>query len=132
MSNLASRIVMVNDKIYGPSFGQRIESELKCLGPGTHIFTYIYSRNNRNKNLQGTKMNGLYPFGMSGWGLNTRFQHQIYRKYEDRIKDLSKDKVIHFTSQQIIPTPVQHPTVTVHDLIPLQYPEEVKKMVVKL
>ena len=128
----ANRIIVINDKLYGPSLGTLTESIVNCTGSENTLYTYIYDKSNINKEIKGKKLLGVYPPISSGWFINTSFQDFIFRKFKKYVKENSKTHLIHYTSQQVKPFHFQNSTVTVHDLVPLIFPEETKKAVVKL
>jgi len=128
----ANRIIVINDKLYGPSLGTPTESIVNCTGSENNLYTYIYDKSNINKEIRGKKLLGVYPPISSGWFINTSFQDFIFRKFKKYVKENSKTHLIHYTSQQVKPFHFQNSTVTVHDLVPLIFPEETKKAVVKL
>ena len=126
------KIILINDKIYGPSVGMPVKGYFECLGDRGKLYTILYGRKNISKNLEGEKIYGLYPPGMSGWAVNTTFSNIVFRKFKRYLLEKSSVSLIHYTSQQIIPFKVGHETVTIHDLMPILFPEQTHKLIVKL
>ena len=126
------KIILINDKIYGPSVGIYVRSITEFLGTDKNLYTYIYDKKNLPLKIEGNKLRGVYPPMSSGWFFNTTFQNIIYRKFKNLVKSKSENVLIHYTSQQIKPFNFGHPTVTVHDLVPVLFPEQSHKRIVKM
>ena len=128
---MSQKITMVNDKIYGPSVGIYVRSMAECMGRDAKLCTLIYDKKNKKKELDGEKEYGIYPPGTSGWFLNTTFQDFAFRKFK-RILVRESNNLIHYTSQQVKPFRIGHSTVTVHDLVPILFPEQTNRSIVRL
>ena len=102
------------------------------LGTDKNLFTFIYDKKNLTVEIEGNKLTGFYPPGSSGWFFNTTFQNFVYRKFRKFVKEKAKNNLIHYTSQQVIPFNFGKSTVTVHDLVPVLFPEQTHKVIVKM
>lgn len=125
-------IKLLNDKIYGPSVGLYVSSITRFLGSDTNLFTFIYDKNKRNTNIEGNKLYGFYPPVSSGWFFNTTFQSFIFRSFKRSLVKSEKKNLIHYTSQQVKPFNTVNSTVTVHDLVPILFPEQTNRSIVRL
>ena len=126
------KILLINDKIYGPSVGTYIKVITECLGTDKNLYTYIYDKSNKTKNIEGNRLFGVYPPFSSGWFINTTFQGIIFRRFKSYAKEKSKTSLIHYTSQQVKPFNFGNSTVTVHDLVPILFPNETSRTVYKM
>ena len=128
----SNRILIINDKLYGPSVGTPTKSITDCIGSDQNLYTYIYDKSNKTKEIEGKKLLGKYPPITSGWFLNTTFQNLIFRKFKRLVKERSKSFLLHYASQQVKPFHFQNSTVTVHDLVPILFPSETSKLIYRL
>ncbi len=126
------KVILINDRIYGPSVGYPVKSFLEYNGDEKSLYTFIYDKKNIALNIEGNKLLGIYPPFTSGWYLNTAFQDIIFRKFKNFLKENSRSSLIHYTSQQVKPFRVEHSTVTVHDLVPVLFPEQTRTGVLRL
>ncbi len=127
-----NRIILVNDKIYGPSVGIFVRSITEWIGSDKNLYTYIYDKKNLKIKIEGNKIMGIYPPLSSGWYLNTKFQELIFRSFRKKLKAFSANSLIHYTSQQVQPFHFGNSTVTVHDLVPILFPDQTSNTIVKM
>jgi glycosyltransferase involved in cell wall biosynthesis len=132
IDNYGDNILLINDKIYGPSVGTPTGVIIDCLGTDKNLYTYIYDKSNKTKNIEGNRLFGVYPLFSSGWLINTTFQGIIFRRFKSYAKEKSKTSLIHYTSQQVKPFNLGNSTVTVHDLVPILFPNETSRTVYKM
>jgi len=129
ISSYGEKVLLINDKIYGPSIGIPTRAIVDCLGTDKNLYTYIYDKSNKTKNIEGNKLFGVYPPFSSGWFINTTFQGIIFRQFRSYARKKSKTGLIHYTSQQVKPFKFGNSTVTVHDLVPILFPNETSRTV---
>jgi len=123
------KIILINDRIYGPGIGEPVGSMAKCISGESRLYTTIYDKRFINYRFIGHKVLGKYPLGSSGWLLNNFLTGITFHKFKTFIETESNTKLIHYTSQQVVPLTKKNSTVTVHDLIPVLVPEETKRIV---
>lgn len=125
-------VILVNDKIYGPSVGTFVLSITEFLGSYKNLYTLIYDKKNAGISLEGNKIIGFLPPLSSGWLLNTRFQSLVYNNFRKFLYEKSSKSLIHYTSQQVKPFKTKNATVTVHDLVPVLFPDQTSNSIVRM
>ncbi len=127
-----NKVLLINNMIYGQSVGTIGKGIISNFHNEENLYTLIYDKHKKSKVIEGHKLYGFYPPVSSGWFINTYLQSIIFRKFKKYAKQWSKQGIIHYLSSQIKPFKLHNSTVTVHDLIPILYPEMTSHSVQKI
>lgn len=129
---LSEKILVLNDKIYGDSVGIPTLALVQCLSNVDNLFTFIMDKRYKGINLEGKVVNGIFPPFSTGWYLNLILKDIVFRKTIRFLHNVQNNHLIHYASQQFSPLKLKYETVTVHDLIPIIFKDDVARSIYRL